>query len=145
MKPICAWLILGVSNGGNCRMSSIQFTILPVRKSSKTMLSAFGEPNIPARKEWQSKSLPMACLGLSFNTTTGGLLLNRSSPIRGAPPTHLPSFSMDQAQSQVSCMTKRIVYDDARDFQAARPPNTPSSLSQKVADFYHEQAGYSYV
>ena len=43
----------------------------------------------------------------SSPSTTGGLLLNRSSPIRGAPPAHLPSFSMDQAQSQVSCMAQQ--------------------------------------
>src|SRR5260221_3127808 len=71
MKPICAWLILGVSNGGNCRMSSIQFTILPVPEIFKNDVECFRRAEYTGEEGVAIKVSPNGVPGIVFQHNNG--------------------------------------------------------------------------
>ena len=132
MHAICdvasdvAWFTLDVSNGDTCCMSSIQFTILPAPEILKNDVECLRIAKYSGEEAVAIKVSPNGVPGIVFHQNNGRPALEQIITHSGRTACP-PPFFLYGPGTEPSVM------------------HGTTSLSQKVADFYHEQAGYSYV
>ena len=133
-------------------MSSIKFTILPAPEILKNDVECFRTAEYTGEEGLAIKVSPNGVPGIVFQQNNGRSaiehIITHSGRKSCAPPLFLygpgtePSvMNYKRGSTALNFYDQSHFIRDIKEFSGI----TPKSLSQKVDDFHHDQAGYSYI